>query len=769
MKQKILLLSVILFLILNSSVHGQEKEMPDNIVTACSVLPPAMEWSISYKRSTAMTYSPYQNAVVGDIDDDGIVEIIICADPKSPNTTANRNSNKIVIFKGNDISAPYKTITTVQPFNWSRYTKYAIGRTTIDGEDKVLLFVFERDNYLRAYDPNAVNSNIPVWTSSEVCHSSLATSTLTPTIADLNGDGIPEILIGTKVFSSREGRLYCKTSSELSDDLGISGVPIAEDIFFENRPRIIQGNLIYKPLLGLGGISLEKRIAASPHTSDPDYVNISIPDGGRASVVDMDLDGQPDLVISTISGNYTFIYIADPVTGAIKASKVIKQAASSSYPFVGDIDGDGTPEIVFIKSISGTVSTYKVFAYKYKVGNPVLQKFWELNHSDESGGTAMTLFDFNQDGIFEIVYRDESHIRIINGSLIHHQTGLPVSEPYNLAEFKCSSWTSTEYPVVADIDGDGQAEIIIVGGKDRADPEPWLGHLWVFKSGDPENFPWAPARSVWNQYAYNSLNVRKDLSIPSYPISPATVFPGTDKVLGTEHDVRPFNNFLQQQTLLDQHGNPLWLAPAAKFSQPVRFTYSEASDRMTISMAITNVGSAPFKSPFYVTVYKNNIGNPVKYTHAHTIGQNWIISFRIENFKRDWYPCALVVKINDSGDGLDDQVVCENDGTVFGYYTVTPGQQDVCRGSVSTITCDFDLPDGTNKYQWQSSPNDVSWTDIPGATERSYTPPDKKRGTNYYRVVVKDNTETVTSLSTRVKVNSCVIPVNHNISVMGYE
>src|SRR5690606_27711273 len=61
-----------------------------------------------------------------------------------------------------------------------------------------------------------------------------------------------------------------------------------------------------------------------------------------------------------------------------------------------------------------------------------------------------------------------------------------------------------DYPVIADVDNDGSAEIV-------------LGHMGYGKAfsvyGQGDGF-WAPARPLWDQHAYSIANIHNDFSIP---------------------------------------------------------------------------------------------------------------------------------------------------------------------------------------------------------------------------------------------------------------
>ena len=96
------------------------------------------------------------------------------------------------------------------------------------------------------------------------------------------------------------------------------------------------------------------------------------------------------------------------------------------------------------------------------------------------------------------MYADETNLYIFDGS------GSP------LLTVPRSSGTIIEYPVVADVDNDGSAEIVVVSN------ESFVGNqtaplVQVIRDVDDR---WIQARRIWNQHTYHVTNVREDGTIP---------------------------------------------------------------------------------------------------------------------------------------------------------------------------------------------------------------------------------------------------------------
>ena len=773
MKQENLFFNILFFLLSGSLTYAQN--IPDNIINIdCYVQPTPAQWGIKEVNiNNNVLVHNYGSLTVGDIDGDGIVEIIGYKESDTDGTYEydspglkifyyNKVTNQIALKKEFLFSATGgASSSTMGAMAIARYNN--TGYIVVPGIDK----------YLYAYNANGEQ----LWKSDQQYRSAVGYSTILG-IADFNGDGIPEVYTGNQIFSLSNGKMLCDGGTTNASGVLVASTgsyTVAADMDNDGKPEIVAGTDIYKVTItnnnGMSGNSIDLISDMQLKATLPQFASKD----GATQVVDIDNDGQLEVVVTSLEGGMAVVYVWKPVAGGqsyIMGSYLVSGIGYYSIPMIGNIDSTIYPEIVFI------ANNYFMYALKYDpeaaIGNQISEK-WKLTHTDYSGCTGATLFDFNQDGRNEIVYRDETSLRIIDGS------NDPSLDPGDTkATFNnVISATLREFPIIADIDGDGQAEIVVTGHDGGAKTIDGIaasyqnGYLRVFKAGSST---WAPARKVWNQYAYNAVNVNEDLTIPEIQLNMATLFPGYDGLFGTGDDVRPFNGFLQQQTILSQDGVPLWLAPKAEIIGTPTFSYDDdVSHKMTITIQIKNAGNAAFQSPFHVTVSKNIAGGSPNITFTYPniigIGETITMTLEIDNFNT-WHPHkTIIIKANDSGDGQNEQEVCSDSQSFYYYYGIFPTQQDVCAGKVKQMTCSFTLG-ATDSYQWQSSKDNHTWTDISGATAVSYTPANQKRGITYYRVVVNNNNasnpEIINSESVRLRVRSCQLPVNHNISVMGY-
>ncbi len=157
---------------------------------------------------------------------------------------------------------------------------------------------------------------------------------------------------------------------------------------------------------------------------------------------------------------------------------------------IHDFDGDGHPEYAMSS------------ATHYTVYRPDATIKWDATVADPSGIAAGTAFDFLGDGTAEAMYADEYSMFVFD------------SNGHSLMTIPRTSSTLSEYPVVADIDNDGSAEIVVVsnpsGGSGGGSPT-----VQVIRDKQDR---WIQARRIWNQHTYHVTNVREDGTIPQHEV-----------------------------------------------------------------------------------------------------------------------------------------------------------------------------------------------------------------------------------------------------------
>lgn len=622
-----------------ATVYFHVSPFPDNITNVhCFSNPPVSSWSIGPGQNVGSSItSLYQSAVVGDLDNDSYVDVLVPKEATGTSWQAGYQTNGINIYDTK--TGLVKTITTAL-FATSDLGPVGIAKARAS-DNEAFIVVAAANGFLYAYNKAGQQK----WRSnakyaSQPIPSGYSYQAGAVGFADFNGDGIAEIYIKDKIFDLQAGTLLLTLNDEISTicDLGTAVADFDHDGLQEMaiRGKVYKIHLTNQMGTAGNSSSLWRQVSNNPH-----------PNSGLATILaDFDLDGNLNILVH----DKKWFYIWDPYTGQVN----IDQIKGTNYegmgcPTVGDIDNDGYPEIIYSGPLHITA---------WDIGKKsVATVKWRLTTGDVSGYTGLSLFDFNQDNFLEIVYRDEVRLRIINGS----STATVMTD---LASIPCTSGTQGEYPVIADIDRDGQADIIITGGKDNASA-PSAGFIRIFKAS--AGHTWAPARKVWNQYAYNSLGVNDDLSIPAAPINPATIFPGKDGQLGTIDDVRPFNAFLQQQTKLNKHGNPLWLTPHVVMIAAPSFHYYAAPDSMQIRISLTNDGSAALTAPFYITAYANTVAAANKlatgtYTVPLSVGDTLHLTLRITNMSAHQPLDSIILRLNDMGNATYEQLECNYTG-----------------------------------------------------------------------------------------------------------
>ena len=343
-----------------------------------------------------------------------------------------------------------------------------------------------------------------------------------PKLGDIDQDGVAEVYVGSRILNavtgellfSRTGSSGCNPQTSLGSCITVSS--IMGDFTASDGLELACGDIVYEfDTWSASGLNTPNTIQAPAPVLD-----------GITGFADVNNDGKNDVIVvrSNLDQGAVWVWNADDeviiATGP--------SGENGGRPLVTDLDNNCLADII-------VVFRNELVIYEYD-GSPDLLVKRRIPIADNSGYTGCTAFDLNQDGILEIIHRDQETLRIIDG------VTLDVIDSYQIY-----SVTGFESPIVADINGDGQAEILTSGYTNLSSPD--SVKVFCFESA---NKPWAPARRVWNQTGYHVTNVNDDLTIPRYQQNSAAFF-DTDSCL-IETCPQVYNNFGMQAAYRTQQG-----------------------------------------------------------------------------------------------------------------------------------------------------------------------------------------------------------------------
>ncbi|MEE2751167.1 MAG: VCBS repeat-containing protein [Myxococcota bacterium] len=368
-----------------------------------------------------------------------------------------------------------------------QYTNLALGDVNADGTPEIV-FVAEfigttghgnpgdphdtgQEPVREAVDPNcgvvAIHPNGDlIWAQQEppiLCggHS--------PAVADLQGDGSVEVVVGNLVLQGADGSVL----AELEE--GIGAHMAYHQIGYQSFPADLEGDGQLEIVTGKALFEADGSLRCVTQGND-----------GFPAVADLDGDGDGEIVV--VGDNEAWILDEHC---QVLSSFALSGWGNGGPPTLADMDGDGAVEIGI-----ATAETYGVYEQDGSIA-------WQHNITDESSqAVSASVFDFDGNGVAEVLVAEETGFWVLDGA-----TGQPL---YTYADH--TSRTLHEYPVIADVDGDGAAEIVLPNGGTHGGP----GNTGLVVFGGTN---WRSARPVWNQHAYSITNIGDDLTIPS-PASP---------------------------------------------------------------------------------------------------------------------------------------------------------------------------------------------------------------------------------------------------------
>ncbi len=362
----------------------------------------------------------------------------------------------------------------------------------IDGQPGNEIVACGADGFVHAYRGDGT----PRWKSETILGCAM------PSIADLDGDGNVEVVVEGTILDGATGKTEKTYASGRSF--------VISDIDGDGKLDIVTSDMAFD---AAGTLMVDTGLPAA-----------------WPAIGDFDKDGKPEVVaLDNANHRVSFWHYdaASPqkfswvrqnvdINGTLVdhcPSGTAGSAAGGGPPTVADFDGDGVPDVALAGGIGYTVLNGA------KIVNPAVAAadtlLWATPTVDcSSAATGSSVFDFDGDGKAEVVYSDENYLRIYEGT-----TGKVLFETCN------TTGTLIEYPVVADVDNDGHADIVVASnsyansspGYQCKEANGAISQAGVRIFGDLAG-SWVRTRRVWNQHAYHITNVNEDGTIPAHEL-----------------------------------------------------------------------------------------------------------------------------------------------------------------------------------------------------------------------------------------------------------
>ncbi len=591
--------------------------LPQPTGKKCEVKPkgvtfkPTVEWNWTGYSKDSNFHEVAVSPAVADIDADGTPEVVFT-------TYSHKSSSSAMLVVLDGATGKEELTLPSSSYNMSAWCGVALGNLDSDKQLEMVgvvqgkgIVAFEHDG--KEKWSNATGSLAAVAARKKHPH---------PAIADLNADGHPEVVVGGVALSSSGKVLFDNGMIGANSSWVVSTVA---DLDEDGKMEVIGGNVVYD------------------HKGKQVWKNAAAPDG-LVAVADLDQDGWAE-VISVASG-YVRVLRGTNKMGK-KAGEVvfgpvaIPGGGVGGAPTVGDFDGDGFVEI----SAAGR-GQYTVYDLGCKKGatKTVCPSgrtdgiLWAVTTQDLSSSvTGSSLFDFEGDGKVEVVYNDECHLYVLDGS-----TGKQLMKTPN------TSRTAIEYPLIADVDGDNNSEFVVPANddqivRDKCTP-PGTRGIRVF--GDSAD-RWVRTRPVWNQHTYHITNVTAAGAIPKTELR--------------NWDQKGLNNFRQ-----NVQGAGVFNAPDLTIVGLSASTLA-CPQKLTLQARVSNAGSLGVAKGIKVSFYKGKPGagaKPIKTVATQKAllpGQSELLKAAYPVPAGMFGPFDFWVRADDDGKGKGAATECRED------------------------------------------------------------------------------------------------------------
>ena len=402
----------------------------------------------------AGTHEIASSPAVGDIDNDGLPEIVVGVGTTANHCNPVHHGGMIVLEHDGTVKSGWPRFSEDQQGDGCRESIYSTpALVNLDNDAQLEIVAGSFDKRIYAWNPNGAlvpgfppsshhRQRLPDW--QDLIGHLADTIWSSPAVTDVNLDGLPDIFIGAD-----EGNYDSRYPGNAHGWTCPYTLP-------PGSPAGYCGGSLY-------GLNRDASLIAG----FPKYILETVQ--STPAIADVTGDGYPDIFVGTGTFYYknspdrpTYGYAlqgwdhrGQPLPGWPKQLSGVAPAS----PVIGDIAGDSAPEII--------VPTFdsKLYAF-FANGQPV--PGFPMTPRREQGQTGATfdqsvvLGDYDGDGKMEIFLNNSWTVTVIDGN---GQQLTGDNFPNNTKPIYYTYGSLLNSPAVGDIDGDGKLELIAQNSK----------------------------------------------------------------------------------------------------------------------------------------------------------------------------------------------------------------------------------------------------------------------------------------------------------------
>ena len=288
----------------------------------------------------------------------------------------------------------------------------------------------------------------------------------TPAVGDLNGDGIPDLVLGTNESYDGSGRLYAIDGRGMGAPSGpfLPGWPVSI-VTTRFLPVVAQGLPVSPALVDIDG----------------DHVPEIVMSGIAATLKVYDKTGKP---VRTFPNNKDRYGAKSPATNPTEAT-------FAAPPAIGDLDDDGTPDVVQGALGSDALLAFASGATRHDFEHHIAA--WDMKSGNYKSGWPQIIEDwqlFSTPAIADVDGDGKVDVLVGSGGYFVHAWNVDGVEAKGFPKFT-GGWVLTT-PAVGDLDGDGKLEVVATTRN---------GYVYAWKTNAS-----AKGRIDWDSFHHDARN-----------------------------------------------------------------------------------------------------------------------------------------------------------------------------------------------------------------------------------------------------------------------